>query len=49
MSDEQDFRKLKALTGQYPVDQFVTYRFGLFLKFKENGEVAESQRFESKV
>lgn len=49
VSDEQDFNKLKAFTGQYPVDQFVTYRFGLFLKFNEKGEVAESQLFESKV
>ena len=49
VSDEQDFKKLNAFTGQYPVDQFVTYRFGLFLKFNENGEVAKSQLFESKV
>lgn len=49
VSDEQDFKKLNAFTGQYPVDQFVTYKFGLFLKFNENGEVAKSQLFESKV
>lgn len=49
VSDEQDFNKLKAFTGQYPIGQIVKYRFGLFLKFKENGEVEESQLFESKV
>lgn len=48
VSDEQDFRKLTAFTGQYPVDQWVTYRFGLFLKFDQRGDVSMSRLFEFK-
>jgi hypothetical protein len=49
VSDEQDFRKLKAFTGRYPVEQWVTYRFGLFLKFDEQGDVSMNRLFELKV
>jgi hypothetical protein len=49
VSDEQDLRKLLAFTGQYPVEQFVIYRYGLFLKFDERGEVSMSRPFEAKV
>lgn len=45
--DKQDFRKLAAFTGQYPLEQWVTYRYGLFLKFDEQGNVSSSRLFES--
>ena len=48
VSDEQDFMKLAAFTGQYPVRQLVRYKFGLFLKFDERGEAAETRLFESR-
>ncbi|QDT91736.1 hypothetical protein [Gimesia algae] len=47
--DEQDIRKLKAFTGEYPVNQFIKYRFGLFLKFDESGEAEEFQLFDSNL
>ncbi len=48
VSDEQDFRKLAAFTGQYPVEQLVKYKFGLFLKFDERADVAMSIPLQSK-
>jgi hypothetical protein len=45
VSDEQDFQKLAAFTGKYPVEQLVKYRFGLFLKFDESGEAVRFNPF----
>jgi hypothetical protein len=46
MRTDKDILKLRAFTGHYPVQQLVTYRFGLFLQFNEGGDVAEEIRFE---
>jgi len=45
-SVDKDILKLRAFTGQYPVHQLVTYKFGLFLRFNEAGEVVEEGVFE---
>lgn len=44
-SSDRDIRKLRAFTGQVAVQQVITYQFGLFLMFDEDGLVADWQHF----
>lgn len=45
-SNKRDLKKLKAFTGRYPVKQVVFYRFGLFVKFDEEGRLIKFKGFE---
>ncbi|MBI1902913.1 MAG: hypothetical protein HY000_25600 [Planctomycetes bacterium] len=49
VSDQQDFRKLSAFIGVYPVDQLLQYRFGLFLRFGEDAAVISRRLFENEA
>lgn len=42
---DRDIRKLRAFTGQVAVRQIVTYQYGLFLVFDDDGSVADWQHF----
>ena len=48
VGDNRDFQKLSAFTGQYPVEQLVLYRYGLFMKFGEDATVVASKLLERK-
>jgi hypothetical protein len=46
VGEDQDIQKLLAFTGHYPVDQLVQYKFGLFLRFGDDGSVLDHRVFE---
>ncbi|HXL09155.1 MAG TPA: hypothetical protein VN966_02950 [Candidatus Bathyarchaeia archaeon] len=41
--NSKDILKLKAFTGRSPVQQLVSYKYGLFLRFNERGAVVKNQ------
>lgn len=45
-SAKHDLLKLKAFTGRLRVRQLVSYRYGVFLKFDDRGEVIQEEWFE---